>query len=293
MPNDVKTHKFEIERYLYLDLYWQTNFSYIMYKKSNDPRFFDKQSSDNFEMKKRIEYKIEPNIASNWELIQRFNKIKDEAYAEIKKFYKARFAEAILVNDLNLFAPRLSITNGRFQNHPGKVLFRGLTFTEKFKETDEDYERLKNKMFGLTILYAAFNFDRDLHEILGFDNNFYPNYKFITTNHGLQMTTVNDGIASQKADLNWFNLIYVYCDVLQESFIGDQKANLLKVFSRRTSENQETITYNFTNLMFIPLRVTEFNSIRFLCCDTFGNIADYSRGHIALTLLIRPRLQHV
>ena len=87
--------------------------------------------------------------------------------------------------------------------------------------------------------------------------------------------------------MGWFNLIYVYTDIVKETYCGDTKANLLKVFARKNSK-KDNVPYHFNNLLYIPLRLSEINSIRFICADSFGETLTYLTGHISLTLAIRP-----
>ena len=80
------------------------------------------------------------------------------------------------------------------------------------------------------------------------------------------------------------DIIFVYCNIVKHSFVGNTRSNILRVFKRLDKTNH----YNFQNLLYVPLRIEEINSIKISCRNNLGEIIKYTDGHISLTLLFRP-----
>ena len=84
------------------------------------------------------------------------------------------------------------------------------------------------------------------------------------------------------------DIIFIYCNIVKHSYVGNTKSNILRVFKRLNKSRQ----YNFQNLLYVPLRIEEINSIKISCRDNLGDIVKFSDGNISLTLLFRP-IEHI
>ena len=319
LPNNLKTQKFFVERYIYFNLVWERDLDYDNYVSHTDPKFFDLETSPEQDPMK-IDFKIGPNINTLDELRNAISEKTSSASIKdlIETFYKKRFANAILVDNVNLFYPEIKFENGYFRNVTGEIRFRGYSKTrlpsKRGKPPEEDnleqlYETENNIFFKTKAAYLFFTFDEELHQILGFDHNRYPNVQIlhsgiitkykrryktaklevVETLNKTFLTQNNGGWADNKCQIDWFNLIYIYTDIVRESYCGNVKANILKIITRETGYHKELINYNFPNLLFVPLRVSEIRSIKIKCCDSFGQIPTYTEGMVSMTLFLRPR----
>ena len=84
------------------------------------------------------------------------------------------------------------------------------------------------------------------------------------------------------------DIYYLYLDIIRESFIGDQKSNILRIFTHNKNSTDENVTYKFENNLFIPLRVEEIISIKLSIRNNRGELLGYDVGEICVTLLFRP-----
>ena len=295
LPSEIVVNTFKERRKLSLTVFWnypefRKHLEYGKISYNSNHKYFDAKINLVMVDEQTFDYYLEPTIKSLEDLLDQIETIENEMSENFKLFYLRNYYHAELIDGLNYFRPRLIYENGKFRKTIGQIRFRGIhndwIKQQGFTTIEEYYQKKTEDFFKYTTLKCFINFDQELHEILGFDAGDFPS----VIKKGPDEYTVedkNNGIAVNNFDLGCFNLIYVYTDIVKESYCGDTKANLLKVFSRKNSKNQ-IIPYHFNNLLFIPLRVSEINSIRILCADCFGETLTYMSGHISLTLVIRP-----
>ena len=291
LPNEIVVNTFKERRKLTLTVFW--NFPIIRTETEKqisynaNRKYHDKMDQLVRTSSASYDYFLEPGITSLNGLLEKLETIEMEISEQFKLFYVRNYRHAEFIDGLNFFPPKLSYVNGKFRNIIGEIKYRGINnkwiAQEGFKDIDEYYLKKPVDFFKYTVVYGFINLDKELHEILGFDSNAFP----IVVKNGYKLELKNNGFALNNFDLGWFNLIYIYTDIVKESYCGDTKANLLKVFSRKYSKNH-IVPYHFNNLLYLPLRVSEINSIRILCADSFGETLTYLSGHISLTLVIRP-----
>lgn len=111
----------------------------------------------------------------------------------------------------------------------------------------------------------------DLSHILGFivDNKF----------------SNNDVLASHGPNLRrGIHSIFIYCDVCEETMVGEGKSQLLRVvnFNRQNYNDSVNIIYNDPN--YIPVTKTFINNIEIKLCDDMGNFIPFEEGKTILTL---------
>lgn len=309
LPNQMSTHKFYKTRYITLWLYWN-KFLRIEVGRTLIPPGGDyhqrfhllptpyrdhfRRSIDKRKIKLK-KYSIGPNLETLEEIELRLRQINSFARTEMILAYKNIFVDAILEDDLNLFPPNISFHNNHVKNEYGRIQYRGhhLEKNEEhnlvnFNKHKEIYEKDKKKFFRYTACFVYYEIDKDLAQLFGYETSHIPQHIFEESHDETKITQINGGLSTFEVNFEWFDLIYIYCDIITESHCGDIKANVLKVFPRkRANQNHQMVTYAFTNLMFIPLRIDEIHKIKISCADSSGQIPKYKVGHVSLTLLIR------
>ena len=86
---------------------------------------------------------------------------------------------------------------------------------------------------------------------------------------GFDVDTTYDGHGEHRAKLPTnltanVNLVYVYCDLLEQVLVGDTKAPLLRIVSRSTDmtsslERIEHVTFN--SVQYVPLQKKCFDTV--------------------------------
>ena len=88
------------------------------------------------------------------------------------------------------------------------------------------------------------------------------------------------------------NLIYIYCDIVTESQVVNQKVNILQDFLLDSNPDKEMITVEFKNLIYIPLCVEDITSITLQFRDHLGELCFYKKGSISAFIILRP-IEHL
>ena len=156
-------------------------------------------------------------------------------------------------------------------NHPGRV---------RLRRTEHDQRTWH------TVYYYYFNFEKELHNMLGFDPANYPHLIFDNKKPERFFTSVKSAIKQPNWNINT-DVYYIYCDIVKESYIGNVKANILRIFPRNKQSMSDIVNYSFDNKIFIPLRIEEIASIKISIRNNFGEVLKYDKGDIFGTLLIR------
>jgi hypothetical protein len=80
--------------------------------------------------------------------------------------------------------------------------------------------------------------------------------------------------------------IFVYCDVVQDSIVGDVKAPLLRsvIANARYGEDKREV---FSKPMYMPLRTNQFDTIRISIKDESGRPIKFNYGNSCVTLHFR------
>jgi len=138
------------------------------------------------------------------------------------------------------------------------------------------------------------NFNPKLHGLLGFETDKFPQMQFDKNKKDTDYISYGDGDSKNEApnhpNLNYLNVdfIFVYCDIIKESYIENTKTNILKIFAKKNNINNNITTYQFDSSLHIPLRVEEIHSIKLSLRNSLGEKLYYKSGHILATLLFRP-----
>lgn len=80
--------------------------------------------------------------------------------------------------------------------------------------------------------------------------------------------------------------LYVYCDLLQHTYVGDIKAPLLRVVNSGV-EAGDVITRYYERPRYVPLQKKSFDSIQIIIRDDLGEKIQFENGKVLLTLHFR------
>ena len=81
-------------------------------------------------------------------------------------------------------------------------------------------------------------------------------------------------------------LAYVYCDLIEPTFVGDTKVQLLRTVNV-DSTNKHIVNHIFTNPIYVPLQKKHFNSIEINIMTNTGDPVPIASGHSVITLHFR------
>lgn len=302
LPNKLYVNQFPKKYKIFLHMVWIKSFNVGGYKVLNNEKYYDQESSQDYEKSKTVEIEIGPNLKSHQKILQEFENVirNPKIFEELSNFYKKRFSKASLSRDAEykIIWPEISYKYGRFENKDGCIKYTGITedfykeYSPKYNAEFLLYYAKKKDFFKDKNVFLYLTFDRELHELLGFDPEHYPNITIYDVGYVHKLQISNEGLAKYRVNFDWFDPLYIYSNIIQDTYCGNIKKNILKVIARKSFEEKEVVDYNFDNLMFIPLRIKEIHSIKISCSDSLGQIPTYDRGHISLSLLLRPLYNH-
>jgi len=86
--------------------------------------------------------------------------------------------------------------------------------------------------------------------------------------------------------LNTRNM-FVYCDIVERSFVGDTSAPLLRVIKRVNNEGVETSYAKFNPVQYINVQQKSFDTIKIRMCTDDGRVMPFVRGKTILVLHFR------
>src|SRR5260370_15196817 len=194
-------------------------------------------------------------------------------------------------NDINTFIDnnlnkRISNYRTDGNDYPDIKVENELIYN-KIGNSKQDRQRGKNGL--VTFAYSYFNFSKNLHKILGFNLDKFPN---VIYDENTKIAS-NESKAINKPDFKKIvDILFVYSDIVKETYVGNTKSNILRVFPVNKLDKNKIISYNFEHLFYIPLRVNEIISIKISIRDSLSNIIIYDEGEISLTLIFRPK-EHI
>jgi hypothetical protein len=140
-----------------------------------------------------------------------------------------------------------------------------------------------------------FTMTEKMHQTFGFEIQNFPLYNYSTSQRDYSNlfypikdydNLLKKQIAKNKPILDINNTFFIYCNIIKESHFGDQKVNILRVFPREKSD-QNNVSYVFHSLLYIPVRVQTINSITLSVRNEMGNIMNI-QGDISALLIFRP-----
>ena len=139
-------------------------------------------------------------------------------------------------------------------------------------------KRVSLKILGSAPNVVGVKFSPALAQMLGFDEN-----------------TTYDGHAEHRAKLPMnltgnVNLIYVYCDLLEQVLVGDTKAPLLRIVSRST-DMTSSLDYieheSFNPVQYVPLQKKFFDTVEIQLMTDQGQPMPFVDGKSIVVLKFR------
>ena len=79
----------------------------------------------------------------------------------------------------------------------------------------------------------------------------------------------------RENNINIVNIMYIYSDIIEEQFVGDAKARLLRNVVTQKKFN-EHVCINFNKPHYININATTINSINIKITDTKGELINFS-----------------
>ena len=97
-------------------------------------------------------------------------------------------------------------------------------------------------------------------------------------------------IAGKKHTIDTIKQLYVYSNICAHSIVGGHRAPILREFKASSGEYGEIIEREFSRLQYKPVAVSEFPMIEIVVGDNAGNVVDFERGEVTLTLDFKREL---
>ena len=142
-----------------------------------------------------------------------------------------------------------------------------------------EYKRNARKVFITMTSQMGIEFPPELETILGLapeQNPLYNSSGDISKIGGHYTCDLQSGI----------HALYVYCDVLQFTHVGDIKAPLLRVVDSEGGTG-DVVTRYYERPRYIPLQKKNFEAIQIVIRDDLGEKIQFESGKVLLTLHFR------
>ena len=122
-------------------------------------------------------------------------------------------------------------------------------------------------------------FPPELETILGLGSSQNP-----LSNETYEIVTIGGDFS---CDLQaGIHALYIYCDLLQFTYVGNIKAPLLRVVDSG-GETGDVVTRYYERPRYIPLQKKNFDSIQVVIRDDLGEKIQFKNGKVLLTLHFR------
>ena len=95
-------------------------------------------------------------------------------------------------------------------------------------------------------------------------------------------------IVDAERDIGLFQNIYINSDLIQTQFVGDTRANVLRIIAPQQEKGQVE-TFNFTPIFYFPLRVIKFNTIEINITGDTGRLVPFEGGVVVVVLHLRRK----
>ena len=95
-------------------------------------------------------------------------------------------------------------------------------------------------------------------------------------------------IVDAERDIGLFQNIYINSDLIQTQFVGDTRANVLRIIAPQQEKGQVE-TFNFAPIFYFPLRVVKFNTIEINITGDTGRLVPFDGGVVVIVLHLRRK----
>ena len=141
------------------------------------------------------------------------------------------------------------------------------------------YKKFEKRVLISLEVGMIIKFPPALESILGFSPQQNP-----LVNNAIERRIYQGDLAS---DLHaGIHGLYIYCDLLHFSFVGDIKAPLLRVVAS-AGDAGEVITRYYERPRYVPLQKKNFDSIQIVIRDDLGEKINFESGKVLVTLHFR------
>ena len=239
-------------------------------------------------------YDINLSALTRQDLINQFDAITEKMNEDMSMIWRMRYKNKLPIEyrrgELHyplIIHNRIKIIqNGKLEPEDGKILVEDFASPQKIKDE--------------VAMFAYFNFSEKLHEYLnlgveyplseyvplGFEPDPNGKYKNISKLFVRVKSIPSNEIKIRETDVN---LVYVYCDIIMESLINEQRANILQTFVLDSNSSEDEMqTIESRELQFIPLRVDYISSLTIQLCDSERRVLNYEKGRLCCVLKLRP-----
>lgn len=136
------------------------------------------------------------------------------------------------------------------------------------------FNEVKNRLYITSKETYKISFTSDLAEVLGFIKNV------------AMMTRMDiELIASHSINfMRGINSIYVYCDLCEESIVGNTRAPLLRVIHFQRNKYNDCVNILYNTPYFIPIAKSFINSIEMKLTDDMGVCIPFAEGKVIAVL---------
>ena len=95
-------------------------------------------------------------------------------------------------------------------------------------------------------------------------------------------------ITDAERDVGLFQNIYINSDLIQTQFVGNIRANVLRIIAPHQEKGQVE-TFNFAPIFYFPLRVTKFNTVEINVTGDTGHLVPFDGGVVVVVLHLRRK----
>ena len=95
-------------------------------------------------------------------------------------------------------------------------------------------------------------------------------------------------IIDAERDVGLFQNIYINTDLIQTQYVGDTRANVLRIIAP-VQEKGQVETFNFAPIFYFPLRVVKFNTIEINITGDTGQLVPFDGGVVIVVLHLRRK----
>ena len=91
-----------------------------------------------------------------------------------------------------------------------------------------------------------------------------------------------------EKDMGLFQNIYINTDLIQTQYVGDTRANVLRIIAP-VQEKGQVETFNFAPIFYLPLRIIKFNTIEINITGDTGQLVPFDGGVVVVVLHLRRK----
>ena len=94
-------------------------------------------------------------------------------------------------------------------------------------------------------------------------------------------------ISEADKEIGIFQNIYINSDLIQTQFVGNIRANVLRILA--PVQKKEVETFNFDPIFYFPLRIIKFNTIEINITGDTGKLVPFDGGVVVIVLHLRRK----